>query len=186
MDCSTLGSLSSTISQSLLKFVSFESWCYPTISSSVILFSCHLQSFPASGAFQMSQLFASGGQSIEASVSTSVLPVNSQGWFPLGLTGLITLQSKWLSRVFFSTIIQKHQLFDAQPSLWSRPWLHFFSSSYSSVKSPQYSFLLFQTHQITWLLLFTWRSFSSSFTIRVSLFTCTEDWESSYISHLLA
>ena len=83
----------------------------------------------------MSWLFTSGSQSIEASASTSVLPVNSQGWFPLGLTGLITLQSKWLSRVFFSTIIQKHQLFDAQPSLWSRPWLHFFSSSYSSVKS---------------------------------------------------
>ena len=83
-------------------------WCHPTISSSVIPFSCH-QSFPASGSFQMSQLFASGGQSIE--VSALVLPMNIQDWFPLGLTGSIFLQSKGLSRVFSNTTVQKHQLF---------------------------------------------------------------------------
>ena len=75
--------------------------CYPTISSSVALFSCP-QSFPASGSFPVSQLFASGGQTIGASASASVLPVNIQGWFPLGLTGLISLLSKGLSRVFAS------------------------------------------------------------------------------------
>ena len=80
-------------------------WCYPTISSSVVPFSSHLQSFSASGSFQMSQFFASGGQSIGGSASTSVLPMSSQDWFPLGWTGLISLQSKGLSRFFFSTTI---------------------------------------------------------------------------------
>ena len=75
-------------------------WCHPTISSSVIPFSSCLQSFPASGSFQMSQLFASGGQSIRVSASTSVLPINTQDWFPLGRTGWISFQSKGLSRVF--------------------------------------------------------------------------------------
>ena len=92
---------------------------HPTVSSSVIPFSSHHQSFPASGSFPMSQLFASGGQSIGAPASASVLPMNIQGWFPLGLTGLISLQSKRLSRVFSSISIQKHQFFGAQPSLWS-------------------------------------------------------------------
>ena len=78
-------------------------WCHPSISSSVVLFSSCLQSFPASGCFQMSWLFASVDQSIGASASASVLPMNIQGWFPLKLTGLISLQSKGLSRVFFST-----------------------------------------------------------------------------------
>ena len=77
-------------------------WCYPTISSSVVPFSC-LQSFPASGSFQMSQFFPSGGQSIGVSASASVLPMNIQDWFPLGLTGLISLLSKGLSRVFSNT-----------------------------------------------------------------------------------
>ena len=90
-------------------------WCYPTFSSSVIL-SC-LQSFPESRSFPVSQLFASGGQIIGA--SASVLPMNIQGWFPLGLTGWISLQSKELSRVFSNTTVQKHQFFGAQPSLWS-------------------------------------------------------------------
>ena len=94
-------------------------WCHPTISSSVIPFSSCPQSLPASESFPMSQFFASGGQSIRASASASVLLMNIQGWFPLGLTGLISLQSKGLSRVFSSTIIQKHQFFSAQPSLWS-------------------------------------------------------------------
>ena len=94
-------------------------WCHSTISSSVIPFSSCLQSFPASGSFPLSQLFASGGQSIEASTSAPVLPMNSQGWFPLGLTGLISLQFKGLSRVFSNTTVQKHQFFGPLPSLWS-------------------------------------------------------------------
>ena len=78
-------------------------WCHPAISSSVVPFSSRLQSFPASGYFPVSQFFASGGQSIGASVSASVLPVNIQGWFPLWLTGWISLQSKGLSRVYHSS-----------------------------------------------------------------------------------
>ena len=89
-------------------------WCHPTISSSVVLVSSCPQSFPASGSFQMSQFFASGGQSIGASASVLVLPMNIQGWLPLGLTGLISLLSKGLSRVFSSTTICKHQFFSAQ------------------------------------------------------------------------
>ena len=83
--------------------------CYPTISSSVISFSSCPQSFPASGSFQMSQLFTSGGQSIAVSASTSVLPRNTQDWSALGWTGWISLQSKGLSRVFSNTTVQKHQ-----------------------------------------------------------------------------
>ena len=82
-------------------------WCHPTISSSVVPFSSCLQSFPASGSFQMSQLFTSGGQIIGASASASVVPMNIQDWSPLGLTGWISLQSKGLSRVFSNTIAQK-------------------------------------------------------------------------------
>ena len=96
-------------------------WCHPTISSSVIPFSW-LWSFPVSGSFLMSRLFTSGGQSIGA--LASVLPMNIQDWFPLGLTGLISLQSKGLSRVFSSTTIQKHQFFRAQPSSWSNSHIH--------------------------------------------------------------
>ena len=91
-------------------------WCHPSISSSVVPFSSCPQSFPASGSFPVSQLFPSGGQSIGASASASVLPMNIQGWFPLGFSGLI-LQSKGLSRVFSSNTIQKHQFFEAQTSL---------------------------------------------------------------------
>ena len=92
-------------------------------SSSVIPFSC-LQSFSASGSFLMSQLFTSGGQSIGASASVSVLPVNIQDWFPLGWTGWISLQSNRLSRVFSSTTVQKHQFFSTQHSLWSNSHNH--------------------------------------------------------------
>ena len=92
-------------------------WCYLTTSSSATPFSCP-QSFSASGAFPMSQLFTSGGQSIGASASASVLPMNLQGWFPLGLTGLISLLSKGLSRVFSSTTVQKHQFFGTQLSAY--------------------------------------------------------------------
>ena len=102
-------------------------WCHPAISSSVIPFSSHLQSFPTSGSFPMSQFFPSGGQSIGVSASTSVLPMNIQDWFPLGFTGWISLQSKGLSKVFSSTTVQKHQFFSSQLSLYSNshiiPWL---------------------------------------------------------------
>ena len=92
-------------------------WCHPSISSSVVPFSSCLQSFPASGSFQMSQFFTSGGQSIGVSASASVLPMNSQDWLPLWLTGLISLQSKGLWRVFSNTTVPKHQFFSAQLSL---------------------------------------------------------------------
>ena len=99
-------------------------WCHPTISSSVFPFSSCLQSFPESGSFPMSLFLASGGQSIGASASASVLPMDIQGWFPLGLTSLISLQSKGLSRVFSNTSIQKHQFFSAHLSLWSSSHIH--------------------------------------------------------------
>ena len=92
-------------------------WCHPTISFSVIPFSSCPQSFPATWSFPMSQLFASGGQSIGVSASTSVLPMNTQDWTPLGWTGWISLQSKGLSRVFSNTTVQKNQFFGAQLSL---------------------------------------------------------------------
>ena len=92
-------SLSFTISRNMLNLCPLSQWCHPTISSSVTPFSSSPQSFPASGSFPMSELFASGGPSIGASASASVLPMNIQDWFPLGLTAMI-LQSKGLSRVF--------------------------------------------------------------------------------------
>ena len=92
-------------------------WCHPTISSSVVPFSSCPWSFPASGSFQISQHFASGGQSIGVSASISVLPMNTQDWFPLGWTGWTSLQFKELSRVFSNTTVQKHQFFGAQLSL---------------------------------------------------------------------
>ena len=95
-------------------------WYHPTISSSVLPFSSRLQSFPASGSFQMSQFFTSGGQSIGVSASAWVLPVNIQDWFPLRWTGWISLRSKGLSRVFSNVTVQKHQFLGAQPSLYSR------------------------------------------------------------------
>ena len=99
-------------------------WCHPAISSSVVPFSSWPQSFPASGSFPMSQLFAWGGQSIGVSASASVLPMNTQGWSPLGWTGWISLQSKGLSRVFFNTTVQKHQFFGAQLSSQSNSHIH--------------------------------------------------------------
>ena len=92
-------------------------WCHPTTSSSVIPFSLHLQSFPASGSFQMSQFFTSYGQSVGVLASALVLPMNIQVWFPLGWTGWISLQSEGLSRVFSNTTVQKHQFFSTQLSL---------------------------------------------------------------------
>ena len=99
-------------------------WCHPTTSSSVIPFSFCLQSFPASGSFPVSQFFKSGGQSTGASASASVLPMNIQDWLPLWMTGLISLQSKGLSRVFSNTTVQKHQFLGAQLSLWSNSHIH--------------------------------------------------------------
>ena len=99
-------------------------WCHPTVSSSVTHFSSCLQSFPTSTSFPMSQLLTSGGQNIGASASASVLPVSIQCWFPLGLTGLISSQSKGLSRVFSSTAFQKHQFFGTRPFLWANSHIH--------------------------------------------------------------
>ena len=93
-------------------------WCHPAISSSVVPFSFCPQSLPASGSFPMSQLFAWGGQSTGVSASASVFPMNTQDWSPLGWTSWISLQSKGLSRVFSNTILQKHQFFGAQLSLY--------------------------------------------------------------------
>ena len=101
-------------------------WCHPVISSSAISisFSFSLQSLPASGSFPTSQLFASGGQSIEVSALASILPMNIQNWFPSGLTSWISLQSKGLSRVFSNTTVQKHQFFGAQLYLLSNSHIH--------------------------------------------------------------
>ena len=116
-------SLSITNSWTFLKLMS----SHLTISSSLASFFSYLQSCPASESFPMSQFLASGGQSIGASASASVLPTNIQDWFPVGLTSLISLQTKGLSRVFSNTTVQKHQFFGAQLSLWSnshiRTWL---------------------------------------------------------------
>ena len=127
VDCSTPGF---PVLHYLPKFAQTQCplswWCHPTVSSLVYPFSsCH-QSCPASGSFPGGRLFASGGQSIGGSASASVLPVNIQCWFPLGLTGLISWLSRELSRVFSSITVQKHQCFGAQPLWFSshiRKWL---------------------------------------------------------------
>ena len=119
MDCSTPGF---PLLHYLLEFA--QTRIHPAISSSAIPFSSCLQSFPVSRSFPMSQLFTSGGQSIGASASASVLPMTIQDWFSLGLTGLITLLSKGLSKVFPNTTVWKHKFFSAQPSLWSNSHIH--------------------------------------------------------------
>ena len=122
-------------------------WCHPTILSFVIASSSCLQSFPASGSFPMSQFFTSGGQSIGASASASVLPMNTQDWFPLGWTGWISLQFKRLSRVFSNTTVQKHQFFCAQPSLSPiKLWLFLLYDSY--YRCFKISFLLLGTSKL--------------------------------------
>ena len=136
MDCSIRLPCPSPTPRACSNSCPLSQWCHPAISSSIIPFSSCLQSFPASGSFPTSQFFASGGQSIGASASASVLPMNIQDWFSLGLTGWISLQSKGLSRVFSNTTIQKHQFFDAQlnpPKLpitilkepWASKWVLF-------------------------------------------------------------
>ena len=102
---------------------SLSQWCHPTISSFVAPFCSCLQSFPASGSFLISQFFPSGGQSTRVSALASVLPMNIQEWFPLGLTGLISLQSKGLSRVLNLTV-QKRKFFGAHLFLWSNTYIH--------------------------------------------------------------
>ena len=99
-------------------------WCHPTLSSSVVPFSSHLQSFTASGSFPMNRFFTSGGQCSGVSASASDLPMNTQDSFPSGLTSLNSVHSKELSRIFSSTMIQKHQFFGTQPSLWSNSHIH--------------------------------------------------------------
>ena len=124
MDCSTLGL---PVHHQLLEFTQTNvHWVSDAIQPShpVIPISSHLQSFPASGSFQMNQFFASGGQRIRVSASALVLPMNIQDWFPLGLTGWIPLQSKGLSRVFSNTTVQKHQFFGAQLSSQSNSHTH--------------------------------------------------------------
>ena len=112
------GSLSFTISGNLLKLFEFIESVMPSkTSSSVVPFSSCLQSFPASGSFPICQLFK--WPKYGSFSSASVLPTNIQSWFPLGLTGLISLQFKGISRFFSNTTVQKHQFFKAQPSLWS-------------------------------------------------------------------
>ena len=110
-------SLSITNSQRPLKLIPSSRWCHPAISSSVVPFSSCPQPLPASGSFPVSQLFTSGGQSTGVAALTSVLPMNTQDWSPLGWTRWISLQSKGLSRVFSNTTVQKHQYFCAQLSL---------------------------------------------------------------------
>ena len=117
-------SLSLTISQSCPSSCPLHQWYYHAISSSDVLFSFCPQSFPALGSFPMSWLFTSDGQSTGALASASVIPMSIQGWFPLILTDLISLLSKRLSRVFSSTMVWKHQLSSALPSLWSSSHIH--------------------------------------------------------------
>ena len=118
MNCSTVDSPSPS-PRVCSKSRPLSRWCHPAISSSVVPFSYYLKSFPALGSFPVSQFFTSDGQGVGASTSASVLPVGIQDWFPLGLTGLISLQSKGLSRILSSTAVWKHQFFSAEPSLWS-------------------------------------------------------------------
>ena len=117
-------SLSFTISGNLLKFMSIEL----VVLSNHLILCCFLlllpSAFPASGSFPMSQLFISSGQTIGGSASSSVLPMNILGWFPLGLTGLISLLSKGLSRVFSSVTVWKDPFFGTQPSVWSNSHIH--------------------------------------------------------------
>ena len=124
MDCSTPGfPVLHHLQEFAQTHVHWVSDAIPTISPFVTPFCC-LQSFPTSGPFPMSRLFASGGQSTGASASASVLPMNIQGWFPFGLTGWISLLSKGLSRVFSSTTVRRHQFFGAQPFLLSSSHIH--------------------------------------------------------------
>ena len=167
--------LSFTISQSLSNSCPSSRWCYPTISSSVV--SC-LQSFPASGSLPISWLFASDGQNIGASTSTSVLPMNIKSWFPLGLTSLISLQSKGLSRVFSNITVQKYQFFGTQPSLLSNS--HIYTWLLKKHSFDRWTFvskvmcLLFNTLS-RFLIAFLWRSkLKVSFNFMTAVTICSD------------
>ena len=124
MDCSTSGF---TVHHQLWEITQIHVHWFSDAnkpSHTVIPYSSHLQTFPKSGSFPMSQSFISGGQSFGASASASILLMNIQDWFPLRLTGWISLKSKGLSRVFSNTTVQKHQFFSVQPSLWSNSHIH--------------------------------------------------------------
>ena len=116
-------------------------WYHPIILSSIIPFSSCLQSFPESGSFPVSQFFPSGGQRIEAEASTSVLPMNGQDWFPLGLIGWISLQSKGLSRVFSNTTVQKQQFFGTQLSLQANSHIHTYRTTGKTIALTRWTLL---------------------------------------------
>ena len=142
-----------TMCQSLLKLMSIELVMHLTTSSSITPFSSCLQSFLASGSFLMSQVFASGGQSIGVSDSASVLPMNIQSWFPWGLTSLISLQSKELSRVFSNTTVQKYQFFGAHLSSWWNS--HPYATTGKTINLIRWTFvskviLCFLIHYLDW------------------------------------
>ena len=127
-------SLSSTSPGVCSNACPLSQWCHPTILSSVVPFFSHLQSFPASGSFPVSQLFTSGGQSVGVSASASVLPMNIQDWFPLGWTGWISLLSKGLSRVFSSTTVIKVN--PRVTSMWGRPVLYLLTFQWKGTLLP--------------------------------------------------
>ena len=129
-------SLSITNSQRYSHSCPSSWWCHPNMSSSVVLFTFSLQSFPTSGSFQMSHFFTSGGQIIGVSASASVLQMNIQDLFPLGWTCLISLKSKGLSRVFSNTTVQNHEFFSAQLSFF----FFFFSFLYSPTLTSIYDY----------------------------------------------
>ena len=151
-DTTDCGTPVSSVLHCLLEFAQthvHEVWCYQTISSSATTFSSCPQSLPASGSFPMSQLFTSGGQStgawVLASVNIQWIPVNIQDWFPLGMIGLISLQSKGLSRIFSSTAVWKHQLLGSQPSLWSNTQTLIFVPDYWQNHSFDYTDFCWQS-----------------------------------------
>ena len=153
-------------------------WYHLTISSSAALFSFCLQSFPESGSFPVSWLFTSGDQNIGASASASVLPMNIQGWFPLGLTGLISFQSKRLSRVFSSTTVWKYQFLGIQPSLWSSSHIRSdywenHSFDYTDLSSPCATTRLWSMKEEFELTLNTIRDFPGGPVVKTLCFHCS-------------
>ena len=150
-------SLSMTNSGACSNSCPWSQWCHPTISSSVVPFSC-LQSFSASQSFPVSQFFASDGHGIGTSASASVLPVNIQDWFPLGWTGWISWQPKGLSRVFSYTTVQKHQFSSAQLSLWSK-LSHPYMTTGKTIALTRWTFV--GKVMSAFNMLFRWRSLSS-------------------------
>ena len=156
-------------------------WCHPAISSSVIPFSFCPQSFPASGSFPMSQLFAWGGQSIKVSSSTSVPPMNTQDWSPLEWTGWVSLKSKGLSRVFSNTTVQKHQFFGAQLSSQSNSHIHTWLLEKPVYADANYPRLPFEnrwnTYSLNLSFTHNWEFFSCIISRIVSVPKSSKDWK---------